>query len=276
LELGRLAVEVKQTLPHGDWIPWLESQGYNPRFVQRAMQIFLAFAGHETDLAGLTVTEALKFGDGLAAVDAEEKKALEDSEEAVSKKYGKLVGKAMDDEARKIRAAAAQKRKELRQKVLAVLAANGDLETELQAIIDPQQAVTAEDQAKPTEDQPVPSAEQLLTEATDGALKLRDIHAALHGETSSGSAAETLCRYLCEVFLPDFVVLPDERAAFELFAEECGGEQRALVVTLALTQHLLDEDVEDEIPDEVAEDEIPDEGAADAVPADAAADGDER
>ena len=61
-ELGRIATKVKERLPHGKWLPWLDEHGYNARYVQRAIQIFVAFENHEEDLAGLTMTEALQFG----------------------------------------------------------------------------------------------------------------------------------------------------------------------------------------------------------------------
>jgi hypothetical protein len=60
--LGKIAVQLKDKLGHGKWLPFLAEHGYVERTIQRAMNIYTLFRDRKDDCAGLTLEQAEQTG----------------------------------------------------------------------------------------------------------------------------------------------------------------------------------------------------------------------
>jgi|HubBroStandDraft_6_1064221.scaffolds.fasta_scaffold03971_13 hypothetical protein len=60
VEAGKLLIEAKAALPHGQWLPWLRDIGLSPRTAQRYMQLALVPADKYVTVADLGIKRALE------------------------------------------------------------------------------------------------------------------------------------------------------------------------------------------------------------------------
>jgi hypothetical protein len=60
VEAGKLLIEAKAALPHGQWLPWLRDIGLSPRTAQRYMQLALVPADKYVTVAHLGIKRALE------------------------------------------------------------------------------------------------------------------------------------------------------------------------------------------------------------------------
>ena len=90
-ELGREFVRAKALVEHGQWIPWIESQGFGERSVQRRMELFESypeiaalegFKNASQALKALRAARAAERNKKAAALQAEKAKEAEKAEKA--------------------------------------------------------------------------------------------------------------------------------------------------------------------------------------------------
>ena len=240
-ELGRLATALQDEIGYGNWGAYLENHHYVERTVSRALRIYDNLKDHKELCIGLTLSEAEKFGDRLAAVAKDEEAKIAES-----------VARSRKSASTRVGAKANAARAELRKKVIEALASTDGLETELRSILEP---TPIRHVGEPVS--AVPAADQQLLLESDGARSttLKQLYHGTHPEgfPLAGQDVEDWqhgddpcvnCEWIGHVLAEvvndeDIGITDEEHAAFSEFVAKFPDEARALRVMLALAHDTL-------------------------------------
>jgi hypothetical protein len=212
-DLGDTARQLKASLGHGNWLPWVRANNYSERTVQRALKIRDNFPKRE-DCLSLTVAVAEMFRFGEPELDKATQDAVEKAAVAFAKRVAKKRSKFVEEETKRL---------------------------------DEDEAKLAK-AAGEAEEEP-----QLLTEAVVGSGSLQDVYSSLHGDEehdgepdpNEDEEPEPLWEHLWDYIVECLAGTPAEHltdaesAAVGELVEKLNGPERAVQVMLVWARLLL-------------------------------------